>query len=505
MLSSPNQAVIGGATVASGAQTNAVLVASVSTTTPSGAPTVTGVSGTVTNDTATTIHVFGSNFASGALVRIGSMTPLNATVNSSTDLQVTVPVNAPAAPNLDVIVTNPAIQRPPAQQNQSGLLAGGLTIKATSQFQTSYQFASRNAADGSISVFDATQRAMVSMSSSATLAQTGLAFNASGADVYSVSGGLSAVALNLATDGVTSIALHTNKQGLYQALARSVNPSTGRSVVDEWSGVGDISVNMIDADPSSPTFNTVIRTLNAGLPSGSYLPLAGAATPNGKFVYVGYQDTSGSQFAIAIFDVVHGGPATILSTSSLGVSDYQYDMYVTSDGGSLLLQAYYNHFGGLGIAVFDITGNPLNPTRITTIRGTSPRHVGGAGASFLFSYQVVGTRLFAMDTTNRMLYAFNFDRQHSNYAQLGAVRWQGNVVNPYLAVSPDGNLIYVPFAGDDVISIYNANRLASGQSAFVTNLANFHGPSAIGVSPVNGSDLSGRWWRGMVQRNRPAQ
>jgi hypothetical protein len=158
MFTDPNNAIVGTATVAAGAPTRGVTIASVVTTPPGSAPSVTGVSGNITNDAPHTIHVSGSNFASGALVRIGSMAPLTSQVNSPTDLEVTIPQNAPAAAGLDVIVTNPGLAGPPAQQNQSGLLAKDLTIFATSAWQPDYQFGSLNNADGSISVFDFSER-----------------------------------------------------------------------------------------------------------------------------------------------------------------------------------------------------------------------------------------------------------------------------------------------------------------------------------------------------------
>ncbi|MGC2109062.1 MAG: WD40 repeat domain-containing protein [Candidatus Korobacteraceae bacterium] len=497
MLTNPSQAVVATPIVASGAQTNAVTVGSASTTPPTTAPTVTGVSGTVTNDTATTIHVFGTHFASGAQVRIGSMAPLNARVNSSTDLQITVPVAAPAAPALDVIVTNPAVTSPPAQQNQSGVLAGGLTIKATSAFQTTYQFAAKNSADGSVSVYDANQRAMVNVAITPPGSTFSLAFNAGGTDLYIASNGFlyaprtpTVVGLHLANDMETAVTAQGNRIFGYLSLAASVNPATGGSVVYEWTGYQDIAVNMVDTNPSSPTFNTVINTLYAGLSGDIYLPYNGAATPDGKFVYVDFYDEYTGEFAIAIFDVVHGGAATIISTDTLGVSQTQFDMYVAPDGKSLLLNSNFDVFGGSPLMVFDIGVNPKNPTLVTTIRGTSPNHVAGAGPTFLYCYQVVGSRLFAFDFNNNVIMAFNFDRQHGNYTQLGANRWNGYFAgNPYIAVSPDGNLLYLPFGGDDMISVYDANKLARNQAAFITNLAAFHGPDAMTVNPVSGSDL----------------
>ena len=114
------------------------------------------------------------------------MVPLNAIVNSPTDLEVTVPVDAkPAAPGLDVIVTNSAVSSPPAQQNQSGLLAGGLTINVTPAFSTTYQFAALNDADGSPSVFEAQSEVDGKCGhESGPRRCISLAFNASGANLW---------------------------------------------------------------------------------------------------------------------------------------------------------------------------------------------------------------------------------------------------------------------------------------------------------------------------------
>lgn len=486
MLTNPGQAIVGQATVAGGAQPNGVTIASVSTTVPPTAPTVTGVSGDVTNNAATPIHVFGTNFASGAQVRIGSMSPLPAIVNSSTDLLVTVPANAPGAPGLDVVVTNTNAPSPPAQQNQSGLLSGGLTIFVNPAFQPHHEFAALNHADGSISLFDFARRSMVNIAMDQP-GVLGLTFNFEGAEIYTASNGFryanntpEVLSLKLSTDSVTPVNLPGVRFRGYTGITSSRNPFTGNpAVVYGWNstnGQSDVQVNMVDANPASPTFNSVIGTYYAGLTAGDiYIPYSGTATPDGKWVYVNYLDWSTGQYGIAIFDIVNGGPATIFSTSSLGINDVQWDMYAAPDNQSLLLDSATSG----AIAVFDIGQNPKNPTLVTTIKGIFAHYY------FFMSYQVVGNRLFALDLGSNMLFAFNFDRQHSNFSQLGAYVFQGNFSgNPYLAVSLDGALIYVPAGGDDMISVFDANKLANRQPPLITNLASFHAPSVMAASPV---------------------
>jgi hypothetical protein len=83
---------------------------------------------------------------------------------------------------------------------------------------------------------------------------------------------------------------------------------------------------------------------------------------------------------------------------------------------------------------------------------------------------------------------FNFDRTTNNYTQLGAAYMQDNFGNFYVGASPDGALVYFPNGPDDFIGVFDASHLASNQPALITNLASFHQPQIIAVSPVLGSD-----------------
>ncbi len=482
MLSDPSQAIVAQPTVAGGARTYGVNASLITASAPPTAPTVTGVSGNVTNNAATPIHIFGTNFASDARVRIGSMANLPATVDSSNDLQVTVPINAPAGPGLDVIVTNPEASSPPAQQNQSGVLAGGLNILLNPSFQPRNQIAALNQADGSLAVFDFTQRAMLNVAMNQP-AKLNLAYNYDGVELYSASNGFpyagntpEVLSVTVPSDSTTPISLGGGLFRGYRGVAPALNPFTGNpAVIYSWNptyGEADLQVNMIDTNPGSPTFNTILATFDAGL-AGGYLSYSGTATPNGKYVYVSFYDFSSGAWNIAIFDIVNGGPATIIDTAALGIYAQQPGMYVTADNQSLLL---VNANGA--IAVFDIGEDPTSPTLVTTIKGVLSNY-------FLLSYQVVGTRLFALDGNSNMLLAFNFDRQHSNFTRLGGVFFKADFAGtPSMAMSPDGSLIYVPVSGDDMISVFDANKLATGQQPLITNLANFRGPTVATVSPV---------------------
>jgi hypothetical protein len=145
MLINPSQAIVGSATLGGGSRPHGCSIATISMTPPPTAPTVTRVlPATITNNVDNTLTVTGTNFASGATVRIGTFPALPATVQSSTSLQVTVPKNSPAQARLDIVLTNPRINGLPSQQYQSGILPASLTVYPNPQFQPGNQFAAFN-------------------------------------------------------------------------------------------------------------------------------------------------------------------------------------------------------------------------------------------------------------------------------------------------------------------------------------------------------------------------
>ena len=498
MFTDPQHAIVGDATAGGGVRPYGIAIATVTTTPPPTAPTVTSVSGPITNDVPRLITITGTNFVNGAAVRIGTMPLLPATVTSPTSLHVTVPRNAPAQANLDVIVTNPNTSGPRNQQYQSGLLPAGLTIQANPAFQPQNRFASLRAGAFGVSVFDPVQGTMLDNHTGPP--PNGINFNADGAEMYGPSAGPrgsvntpQAVAWNPADDSVEAQvpltgALNVSSGIGPSEIAASVNPATGNAaefvpVVTFASGEYDVALEMVDTDASSPTFNTVISTVAAGLNSSESLQVwACAATPDGKYFYVNYSTISGSLFAFAVFDVVHGS-ATSIPAGTLGVlQSTQSEMHITPDGQSLLVTGYSpNRYAG-PIAVLDIGTQPTHPVLVTSITGTPTSHVGGTGPFYFVSYQVVGKRLFALDSTQNTIVAFNFDRSAFNFSQLAA--YSMGTYPGTLAVSPDGALIYVTYPYSDMISVLDANKLASGQSPLITSIGAFPAVYVVAVSPV---------------------
>ncbi len=54
----------------------------------------------------------------------------------------------------------------------------------------------------------------------------------------------------------------------------------------------------------------------------------------------------------------------------------------------------------------------------------------------------------------------------------------------FLAVSPDGNLIYIPIGNCDFIAVLDANVIVNGQDPLITNIGAFVDPYQMTVSPM---------------------
>ena len=490
IVSDPSNAVLLQQTVAGGGQTRGLAVASVITSPIPEAPTVTAVSRNVTNDTATTVNIFGTNFQPGATVRIGAMSALPTNVISSTDLQVTVPVNAPAASGLDMVVTNPNPTAPLIDQYQSGLLPQGITIYPGPAYQPAYQVATLSGADGAVEVFDQTQRSLVKLAASPP-ALKGIAFSLDGTSLFAASNGpvynpngQEILQWNLSDKTALSPFTLTSpfvisfaREG---ALAAAPNPQNGHSTIHVPSIQSALATNEIDTITGQVTFALPWPRFGCGILHSV------AAKPDGSYVY------ATCSTALAVLNVSTQVGLSI-SYSLLGVSTHQTDAYVSPDGNSLLLYAsplvsYYRPNdlnAGRQIKVFDISGaNATSPQLVATIAGV-PAPQSGLTTPFYFSNFVVANGvLYALDPVQGAVVAFNFDRAGMHFEQLNAHRLGTLKVGQSLAISPDGALLYVPITESDAIAVLDAEALALSHPPLVTYLASGLAPSHVAVNPA---------------------
>jgi hypothetical protein len=323
----------------------------------------------------------------------------------------------------------------------------------------------------------------------------GITFNADGAELYGFSFGppywpefselidwkLSDQSLQASVTVANSVS--TTNQG----LTSSINPASGRPVIysttSTFTGqITDLQLVMVDTDPSSQTYNSVVQTFDAGInaQNDSFSVFSFGATPDGKYVYVNYLDGNAAAGMLAIFDIANGGPATLMTMSSLRVDDYQYYLRVAPDGHTLLLSETYANGSGEEIKVFDIATNPKAPVAIGTIAANIPNK----SSAYLGDVRIAGAFLFTIDTSTYSVIAFNFDPVHSNFSQLGIYTPPFGSYYPILAVSPDAALIYLPDSVNSSITVLDTSKLANSQPPLVTELATGTWPWLVAMSPL---------------------
>ena len=483
LISDPNHALIASLTVAGGITADTVCTGFFLTTPPNTAPTVTGASGPITNDQDNDIQITGTNFQPGALVRIGSVGPFQADVQGSTMLDVTVPADIPAGQAQDIIVTNPQTNDPPSQQNQSGLLPGQFTIFPNPKFQPTTEFATIN--QSRLYVYDLKQQSMVNVPTGATADIIyGLAFNQDGKYLYllplqNYSGSFYVRPVNLKTNTPGNpIPLPSNAyaSGPVQPLVAARDPQKNTPVIyASWTDGTDLHLSKIDSDSSSPTFNTIIHTFDAGLSSNPALE-AITVSPDNKFAYGWYNDTHNN---LGIFDLSTGA-FTSINGNDLGINSKQYEsqVYVAPDGKSLLLA---NTKGArTSIRVFDLS-NPLLPKRVTEI---TPFGISRWGFPYVVNYQVIGNKLYGIDL-NGAIVVFNFDRSKDDFRERGFVNSDRPQNYSSYVFSPDGSYIYVvDYFGDNVF-VGDTSKLVTGKDPQLTAIRSPFTPYLIDASPVS--------------------
>jgi WD40 repeat protein len=226
----------------------------------------------------------------------------------------------------------------------------------------------------------------------------------------------------------------------------------------------DEVLHVVDADPASPNFNTVVRTIAAGFNDGVN---RGAldATPDGRFVF--HSGTILNVFnngRIIVYDVLAGNVLTVHSTQAMGVFRFQPDVEITPDGSYLLLRRALNG----SIRVFDLAGSFV-------------AEIGTPGLDFNL-YEVVGNRLYALDTSQR-LQIFNWDPVTPNFSPLSApLQLSGGAAG--MTIVPDGSLVYVTLQSQNAVAIIDTARLMGGHpSPILTRVGVGVGPFGIAFRP----------------------
>jgi hypothetical protein len=451
-----------------------------------GAPVVTSVSpGVIVNSSPATIQIAGSGFASDAQVRVGTLDPIPAQVASSSQLQFTVPANA-AAQGAPIIVTNPAIAQGAIGAQQSGILRNAFVIASSPTFQPVNQVLVPNFAESTLGVLNVSTNTTLVPTLSTATRPLGLAilpdgsrafiedlFSPSAIDVYNfASNSIEAhIVLNPANTGLPG-----QTKGI--ALAPLFNTTHLVAYVDVTRPVAGgftVELDVIDADPASPTFETVIASIPTGAPNPTGAQGALAVTSDGHYAFVQtFQRDVPADVNLVILDL-STGTNTSFRGSTFGFSGFQPNFELSSDGKFLVVEADTGF-----LTVLDVS-NPFSPIFFQNVGVVPP---GG----FLLS-RVIGSRLYAFDPGRNFVDIFNFNPSANDFAEQGSFTFPGtaNFFGITFDATPDGKLLYLPLREEDAVAVVDVNKVittnGTDPTALVTKIGTGISPSTVAVRP----------------------
>ena len=454
---------------------------------PATAPVVASVSAPlVVNSATTALQISGSGFAPDVQVRIGHLDPQAAQFISSSLLQVLVPADAPAA-NASIIVTNPDLSQGAAGADQSGILRNAFVIASGPAFQPANEVAIVNAGDATMSILNTglDPRLNPAFSASDKIMAVAITPDGSRAYVERTFAPATVDVFNFSTKSFeASIRLNTSpagQPGQTRGIVIAPRFSTGKPAAYVASSVriapGRFSLNLyvIDADPASATFNTVVATLPTGEPNAS--PSSGgiAVTPDGRFAFVNGFRTDGTGDLVILN--LASGASTVIPMGTLGVSAFQFGPELSKDGRFLVLLADDG-----SAHVFDVS-NPATPVPFATIHGTPP---AGFGALFL-QPRIIGNTMYTFDCLQNVVAIFNFNPAANDFSQLATFAVPATPTGFAVVhdVTPDGKLMYLPLREQDSVAVVDTAKVLAGDpSALLTEISAGISPHLAAVRPA---------------------
>jgi WD40 repeat protein len=453
---------------------------------PATAPVVAAVSAPlVVNSATTALQISGSGFASDAQVRIGHLDPQAAQFISSSLLQVSVPADAPAQ-DASIIVTNPNLSQGAAGADQSGILRNAFVIASGPAFQPINEVAIVNAGDATLSVLNAST-ATPNPVFPAPDRIVGLAITPDGKRAYVERTFAPATidVFNFITNSFeASVPLNASpagQPGQTRGIVIAPRFSTGKPAAYVAASVrtapGRFSLNLyvIDADPASTTFNTVVTTLPTGEPRASSTSGGIAVTPEGHFAFVNGFEVNGTA-DLVILDLT-SGISTVIPMGTLGVAAFQPMLELSPDGRFLVLVANDG-----SAHVFDIS-NPAAPVLFATIHGTPPAGFG----PLVLQPRIIGNTMYTFDIFQNVVAIFNFNPGANNFSQLATFAIPATPTNFEVVhdVTPDGKLMYVPLREQDSVAVVDTAKVLAGDpSALLTEIGAGISPHLAAVRPA---------------------
>ncbi|HEU5415637.1 MAG TPA: cytochrome D1 domain-containing protein [Candidatus Angelobacter sp.] len=477
-ISNPAAAIIQQSVVA--LQNRATAAAFTQTQPSATAPVVAGVNRTqIKNDKSANIRISGSGFAPGAMVRIGTLDPIAAQFVSSSVLTAAVPENAPSQAAA-IIVTNRSLE--------SGILSNALTITTPAQFKPPNQAAIVNFGSSTLSVADpANDRGLASLFPAGPRS-TAAAISPDGSRIYitDLFQPAAVTVFNFVTNTVeahivingNAVSLPGQQKGLVFAPRLSTGKPAAYVVATRRIGRAvTVDLYAIDADPASPTFNTVVDDIPTNITTASNGNGSLAMTPDGRFAFIDELDNLDGGNLVILDVATHA--LTSIPMTTLGASTFQPTMEVSSDGKFIVLLGDDGSF-----RIFDIGSNPAVPALVATVHGTVP---AGATAVFLASPRIVGGHLFSMDMSDNVVNIFNFNPAASDFTELAnfAVPGATALIESSGEVTPDGKLIYFPLREEDSVAVLDVDKiLQHDPTALITRIGAGVAPDWVSTRPA---------------------
>lgn len=476
---------------------------------PATAPQVTDVNsnetdkGVVVNSATANVSVSGAGFASDAKVRIGNLDEVSPGGLTATSLQAPIPALA-AAQGADLIVTNFNSASPVSEQLQSGILRGALAISSAPTFQPANQVVVGNFGESTVSVLNVGTNASASPPINGALSPAGIgispdaeraylsSFSVPNMGVFNLVSGQTEADISLDYDPAVTIINSGSSRLPVIAHPAAGLPGGGDALLYVTTETNDNStfaigqrLHIVDVNPASPAFNTVLVHYDAATGKASEGALA--ATPDGSVAYLNSFDASTGTGTLTVFNLGGGGAITDLLPSSLGLAELQPDLQVTDDGAYLLAA------GSDGtMRVLSLDGHPTNPTALASITPMP----AGPGTPQFDSFRVAGGHVFAFDSARNVVEAFNFN---PTAVPNGDFSWVGTAVIPatpnqqgaILSVAPDASLLYAGLHEDDAVAAISVPKLlVNAPDSVLTKLRSGLAPISLAVRPGTATPAS---------------
>src|SRR5205807_539437 len=125
---------------------------------------------------------------------------------------------------------------------------------------------------------------------------------------------------------------------------------------------GNLDLYTIDADPASPTFNTIVDDIPTNISTASTSPDSLVMTPDGRFAIIDELENNGEDANLVVVNLATRA-ITLIPVGDLGARAFQLTLDVSADGKFLVLVSAQDNF-----QIVDIS-DPTHPFVVTTIIG----------------------------------------------------------------------------------------------------------------------------------------